>query len=153
VSAPIAASWGSNISTVTARHPKLFGSTIFLVNLLAALSVCQVWIAEMFVIGGILFSFVGLFLPILGLGQIVGAFFAWSKNFAMSVSVAVVSALIVLFTLGVLSEEHHATHAQKLYPLQVNYFLLIPLSIQLLSVFFSTYKLVQFRLEVTPWPH
>ncbi len=131
---------------VKTRYPKLFGAALFLVNCLAALGAGPVLIAEMFVIGGNLFAFVGLFLPILSICLIVSAFFAWSRNYVVGLATVFVAILVLLFTVGVLNEEHHAPHAQKLAPLQVTYFLLIPLLLQLLSAILSTYKLIQLRL-------
>ena len=77
----------------------------------------------------------------------MSAFFAWSKNYGVVLVTVVVSVLVPLLTIGVLNEERHAPHAQKLYPLQVTYFLLIPLLIQLLSAILTTYKLIQLRLS------
>jgi hypothetical protein len=139
----------SNRTVLTLRtlYPKQFGSAIFLSNCLAALSAGPVWIAEVFVIGGNMFAFVGLFLPIFSICLIVGAFFAWSKKYIMGLAIAVVSALVLLFTVVVLNAEHHAPHDQELSPLQVTYFLLVPLLIQLLNATLSIYKLHLLRLS------
>ena len=52
------------VHSLWARYSKLLGAAICLVNCLAAVSVGLVWIAEIFVIGGNIFPFVFLFLPI-----------------------------------------------------------------------------------------
>jgi hypothetical protein len=128
------------------RYPKLLGGVIFLVSSLAALSAGLVMVAEIFVIGGNMFAIVGLFLPVLIICLIVLAFFAWSKNYVIGLATVVVSALLLLTTIGVLNEQHHAPHGQKLAPLQVTYFLLMPLLFQLLNAIFSIYKLARLRL-------
>ena len=128
------------------QYPKLFGTAIFLVNSFAALSAVQVLVAEIFVIGGNMFSLVFLFLPILIICLIVLAFFAWSKNCVIGLATVIVSALILLITTAILNEEHHAPQGQKLAPVQVTYFLLVPLLLQLLNAILSTYKLIRLRL-------
>jgi hypothetical protein len=135
------------VRSLWARHSKLFDATIFLVNCFAAVSVGLVWIAEVFVIGESMFPFVFLFLPIFGICLIASAFFSWSKNPGVVLVTVVVSVLVLLVTVGVLNEERNAPPAQRLYPLQVTYFLLIPLLIQLLSAILTTYKLIQLRLS------
>jgi hypothetical protein len=84
------------------RFSKQFGALLLVSNLLAVYGAFGIWINELFFGfgggGGLLFSSLLLFLPLIGLCLAVGAFFAWSHNRGSSTMVMICSSIVWLYT-------------------------------------------------------